>query len=333
MNRNHCIFLGVYLLVTGLFADAYAQDYQRGNAMSYATHLHGRTTASGEVYDCREYTAAHSSLPFGTMVSVLNLQNGFSTKVRINDRLPRTSNIISLSAAAANQVAMGQGATAPVEVAVVGKQGGPLKKLGSLFTRQKEVPTSGAVGVKKPSFTKPSSSSSSYVPYTQTSIKSYSRKSGPPAPARPVPVASVPNTAPAKPVTEKEYAHYVPYQTSGATALEQQYTFKGAPQAKSAPPVIASSPASRVTPPPAYSSEFGSYSRRVQFGAFSNYSNASRTADALKANGVPAVVSSPDQRGNYRVISQQVFANEAEANNWVGGYMQRFSGEPPIVVR
>lgn len=54
----------------------------------YGPHFHGKLTANGEQYDQMGLTAAHKSLPFGTVLQVTNLKNGKSVIVRINDRGP-----------------------------------------------------------------------------------------------------------------------------------------------------------------------------------------------------------------------------------------------------
>ncbi|NOX17376.1 MAG: septal ring lytic transglycosylase RlpA family protein [Chlorobi bacterium] len=54
----------------------------------YGPKFHGKLTANGEVYDQMAFTAAHKSLPFGTMLKLTNLENGKSVVVRINDRGP-----------------------------------------------------------------------------------------------------------------------------------------------------------------------------------------------------------------------------------------------------
>jgi rare lipoprotein A len=54
----------------------------------YGRKFHGRTTANGETYNMYAHTAAHKTLPFGTMIRVTNLSNGRQTMVRINDRGP-----------------------------------------------------------------------------------------------------------------------------------------------------------------------------------------------------------------------------------------------------
>jgi rare lipoprotein A len=62
--------------------------YQVGTASWYGEKFQGKQTASGEPYDMRDFTAAHPSLPLGTLVKVTNLRNGKAVVVRINDRGP-----------------------------------------------------------------------------------------------------------------------------------------------------------------------------------------------------------------------------------------------------
>ena len=62
--------------------------YQVGTASWYGDFFQGKPTASGEPYDMRDFTAAHSSLPLGTLVKVTNLRNGKAVVVRVNDRGP-----------------------------------------------------------------------------------------------------------------------------------------------------------------------------------------------------------------------------------------------------
>ncbi len=76
-------------------------------ASYYGREFHGRRTASGERFDMNAMTAAHRSLPFGTIVRVTNPHNGRSVKVRINDRGPFVAGRdIDLSYAAAKAIDM-----------------------------------------------------------------------------------------------------------------------------------------------------------------------------------------------------------------------------------
>jgi rare lipoprotein A len=64
------------------------RPYQVGTASWYGSYFDGRTTASGELYNMYDLTAAHPTLPLGTWVRVTNLRNGRKVYVRINDRGP-----------------------------------------------------------------------------------------------------------------------------------------------------------------------------------------------------------------------------------------------------
>lgn len=67
---------------------ANAHPYQVGTASWYGEYFDGKPTASGEPYDMYDLTAAHPSLPLGTLVKVTNLENRRAIVVRINDRGP-----------------------------------------------------------------------------------------------------------------------------------------------------------------------------------------------------------------------------------------------------
>ena len=84
-----------------------AREFERGGASWYGPGFYGRRTASGERYDMNALTAAHRTLPFGTMVRVHSLVNGQEVDVRINDRGPFSRNrVIDVSRAAAEQLGM-----------------------------------------------------------------------------------------------------------------------------------------------------------------------------------------------------------------------------------
>ncbi|MGN7822223.1 septal ring lytic transglycosylase RlpA family protein [Chitinophaga sp. 22536] len=90
---------------------------QNGKASYYADSFDGKRTASGETFRQRHLTAAHKSLPFGTRVKVVNMANGRSVKVRINDRGPfAPGRIIDLSKKAASKLGMLNTGVANVEI-------------------------------------------------------------------------------------------------------------------------------------------------------------------------------------------------------------------------
>ncbi|MFH0820227.1 MAG: septal ring lytic transglycosylase RlpA family protein [Candidatus Peregrinibacteria bacterium] len=82
-----------------------ADEY--GKASYYAGRFHGKTTASGDVFDASNLTAAHRTYPFGTWLKVTNTENGKSVTVRVNDRGPygNSERIVDLSKAAFESIA------------------------------------------------------------------------------------------------------------------------------------------------------------------------------------------------------------------------------------
>jgi rare lipoprotein A len=101
------------------------QMHQEGLASWYGKGdgYNGKRTASGERFDRDKLTAAHFSLPFGTLVKVRNKRNGREVTVRINDRFPietlRKGRIIDLSFKAAEKLRMIRDGVVPVELRVV----------------------------------------------------------------------------------------------------------------------------------------------------------------------------------------------------------------------
>jgi len=93
---------------------------ETGVASWYGPGFHGNQTASGDVFDEEAMTAAHKTLPFGSIVLVENRDNGKTTQVEINDRGPfAKGRIIDLSKAAARAIDMLGPGTANVRIRVV----------------------------------------------------------------------------------------------------------------------------------------------------------------------------------------------------------------------
>jgi len=112
VNMKYCLFLCLMLSFTGISAgvdntnETIKADTtvrtKTGYATYYARKFEGRRTTSGTRYRASKMTAAHLSLPFGTMVKVTNLSNGKTVHVKVNDRGPHSKKyIIDLSAGAA----------------------------------------------------------------------------------------------------------------------------------------------------------------------------------------------------------------------------------------
>jgi rare lipoprotein A len=90
---------------------------EEGLASWYGHPYHGRRTSNGEVYDMYQLTAAHREIPLGSWVEVINLTNGRSLTVRVNDRGPFVDGrIIDLSYASARLLGVVGPGVAPVRV-------------------------------------------------------------------------------------------------------------------------------------------------------------------------------------------------------------------------
>jgi rare lipoprotein A len=109
------LFVTVFIIPNHAQAQEAEIFRQEGIASWYGKEFDGRPTASGEIFDSTQLTAAHPSLPFGTMLVVTNQHNNKKVTVRVNDRGPFVSaRIVDVSRAAADQLDMIITGTAPV---------------------------------------------------------------------------------------------------------------------------------------------------------------------------------------------------------------------------
>ena len=93
---------------TGISASGTVAGFQqRGVASYYGDGFHGNLTANGETFDMYALTCAHLTLPFDTVIRVINLDNDREVTVRVNDRGPYVGGrIIDLSTGAAEELGM-----------------------------------------------------------------------------------------------------------------------------------------------------------------------------------------------------------------------------------
>ena len=93
---------------------------QTGLGSYYANKFAGRATASGSTYRPGEMTAAHNTLPFGTLIRVTNTRNGRSVEVTVTDRGPHTKGyIVDVSRRAAVQLDIIEAGVVPVQLTVI----------------------------------------------------------------------------------------------------------------------------------------------------------------------------------------------------------------------
>lgn len=136
--RLSSLFLFTIILCTSLIScqsqpppinrfPGYPVGYQeKGIASWYGPGFHGNKTANGERYDMHKLTAAHRTLPLGSIAVVRSVSTGRHVTVRINDRGPfAKGRVLDLSLAGAEAIGMTGTGTDQIELQVVGYQARP----------------------------------------------------------------------------------------------------------------------------------------------------------------------------------------------------------------
>ena len=117
-QKAFIILIGIMQVV--LMVSAQNSYVKTGTASFYADKFEGRLTANGEIYYHAKRTAAHRTLPFGSIVKVTNLENGKYVVVRVNDRGPFVDNrIIDLSKSAAKELGFVDKGLAKVKIELI----------------------------------------------------------------------------------------------------------------------------------------------------------------------------------------------------------------------
>ena len=299
---------------------------QEGIASWYGGEFDGKPTASGEIFDSSEYTAAHPNLPFGTILVITNQQNEKRVTVRVNDRGPFVAaRIIDLSRAAAEALDMLTTGTAPVIVeraknTALGPGGEPVPAIVA------EAPPPEQPVTPAPPAT-PAQPVTPAPPPEQPPAPPPAPEPAPPPPASPPPVETPPEPVQLAPAPPPVYTP-APV-TQPAPTPPPVYTPVPAPAAQPAPvyapppaytPPAYSAPAQpamsaqptmppavlRGAMPPAGSTK----TYRLQVGAYAVPRNAVDAFDKLKNAGLsPAYERNGDL---YRVVLPGLRAGEIQ---------------------
>ena len=122
MKIKTIIIVVVIFIIATLNINGQNESYTKiGLASFYADKFEGRTTANGEIYYHAKRTAAHRTLPFGSIVKVTNLENNKYAVVRINDRGPFVDNrIIDLTKSVAKDLGFVEKGLTKVKVELIG---------------------------------------------------------------------------------------------------------------------------------------------------------------------------------------------------------------------
>ena len=117
------------LIISGLACGFNIIALEKGTASYYANSFNGRRTSSGETLSNDSLTAAHKSLPFGTIVKVTNLKNDSIILLRINDRMPQSNRrAIDVTLNAAKKLNFVREGLATVTIEVIDSNSPKIKK-------------------------------------------------------------------------------------------------------------------------------------------------------------------------------------------------------------
>lgn len=114
------VYITVFLAFANLINPSSDDNVNSGTASFYAKKFEGRRTSSGQRYRATERTAAHRTYPFGTLLEIINHNNGLKTIVRVNDRGPHAkTRLIDLSYLAAKDLGLISSGIAAVTIKVI----------------------------------------------------------------------------------------------------------------------------------------------------------------------------------------------------------------------
>jgi rare lipoprotein A (peptidoglycan hydrolase) len=208
---------------------------QEGIASWYGAEFAGRATASGEIFDPAQLTAAHADLPFGTYLVVTNTENGKRIAVRVNDRGPFVrSRILDVSRAAAERLDMLTAGTAKVVIESTTREAAQslVRELGG------SAATAGITSAAPRATTPASSGAAIAAPSTPQAAAS--RATAP---------ASSETAATAAPSTPQTAASRAPAPASSETAATAAPSTPQAAASRATAPAASSETAAAATPP------------------------------------------------------------------------------------
>ena len=263
----------------------YSYD-ETGIASWYGPDFHGKFTASGEVYNMNDLTAAHPTLPLPSIVRVTNLDNGRSIVVRINDRGPYVrGRIIDLSRRAAQLIGMIGTGTAKVRVQIMPDE----SRQAVLLAQQGEIPSAERIASAQPT-EKVSSEPLAPPPGTHAAVVQPNASAAPrPAPPPPAPSMLIASAQAAPPPPPPQ-------------AVQSQPLAAPVPQVAALAPATATDPVDAVLAQTVTTVPVKATSIYVQVGAFSQYDNANRLRGKLTSVAATKVTqASVDGQAFFRV--------------------------------
>lgn len=352
---RHVLFPLVSAVLYSLPVSADASE--NGPIAVYADQFQDRPTASGVPYDAGKLTAAHASMPFGTMVRVANFETGRMVDVVVNDRKGADGRILTLSRAAAEAIQLPLNRTAPGSLLVIQSSAVPSTAgVSSAPSAPGRIPAPAAPvsqghvsqgqalshGVSQGHVSQGhvlSHGGQAFAPGQPEARKFrpfgglFAKETVPTAPSTAAPVQyGIPaaqydshftRTAPVYPAPAQPGSQVLTQMNAGGPvtpvpAARQAPANKG--QANSGVPMA--QVASASTP------------YRVQFGAFRRAANANELAAMLGGAGVASEVFASPGTGLNLVVTQGGFASADAAQRWIDFEgARRGWKERPVVIR
>jgi rare lipoprotein A len=295
-----------------------SNEVETGYVTYYADYLVGQPTASGEFYRHDLLTAAHRTLPFGTLLKVTRLDNNVSVTVRVNDRGTLCDGcVLSVSRSAAEALQMIKSGKIMVAVQEVGFSNVSPRPDATLTARGTGAPPQ-SYNYTPPTYATTPTTTSGWDPsYDDPNagrvIRSQPTYNEPIPSAMPRAYGTAPQPASSAPTAQASSAAGVDYTRRPAAAIHPENTRMTTARAPSSYEVITaqrpdayatSAPVSRAGNSgsvPAAANPVRGFG--IQVGAYSNYDNAERRAGSLRQQGVNNVLIRPDaQRGLNRVV-------------------------------
>lgn len=269
--RAGIALIAVFAAVTALPLAAQSEIIKlEAIASYYGDEFQGRPTSSGELFDMNALTAAHKTLPFGTMLEITNLANGKKVVVRVNDRGPFVdTRELDVSKAAAAQLGMLDTGTARVSIRkIAGLDAAAVGAANSPAPAPAASPTVTPASAPEPIATEPVMVVTATQPNAQPNAH-------PAQIAQPTQIVQPATTNQAAPTTQP---------AQPVTAVPAATTAPAAP-AISSVSVAASPAAVHTVANPVLGATSTGLSWRIQLGSFSNEENANKLVIRLRKDG------------------------------------------------
>ncbi|MDF1824215.1 MAG: RlpA-like double-psi beta-barrel domain-containing protein [Verrucomicrobiales bacterium] len=308
-----------------------------GYLSMYSDQYQGRPTASGELYEVRALTAAHATLPLGTMVRVANFETGRMVDVRINDRKREDSTLVNISRAAANHIGLEKGRLAQGSMMILSNAPAfqPRSAVTAPTTVQHSVvPAPGVVDAP---------AKKKFTPFKGLKRDPMLEAVNDPHKAKQLEA----ETAVGAPVKRGLFGKAKPVQYGIPAAQYDPMSpvqagttgIGGSPAGVAPSDLIPLNAGSQIQSVPARqnapaqpTTQVSVY--RAQFGAFRKSSNAYEMNESLVRSGVPTTVLRSNANALFLVVTQGGFSTADEAQRWISYEANRRGWrERPLVIR